>query len=62
MCPVCLVVAALVAGKVTGAGGLAAVAVSKFRPRSGAEKAPAPIATAHIKTKEDRNDKQHDFN
>jgi hypothetical protein len=30
MCPVCLATAALIAGKVTSAGGLAAIAMKKF--------------------------------
>jgi hypothetical protein len=30
MCPVCFATAALIAGKVTSAGGLAAIAIKKF--------------------------------
>jgi len=43
MCPVCIAAAALIAGKATSTGGVAALVVKKFRTRkldekSGAEK------------------------
>jgi len=41
MCPVCLTTAALIAGKVTSASGLAAIAIKKFGGKNAAEITPA---------------------
>jgi hypothetical protein len=41
MCPMCLTAAALIAGKVTSAGGLAAIAIKKFDGKIVADNSPA---------------------
>jgi hypothetical protein len=41
MCPACIATAALIAGSVTGAGGVAALVVNKFCARNAATKIPA---------------------
>jgi hypothetical protein len=41
MCPVCIATAALIAGKVTSAGGLAAIAIRKFGVKNAVDKNPA---------------------
>jgi hypothetical protein len=38
MCPVCLATAALIAGKVTSASGLAAIAIKKFGVKNAVDK------------------------
>jgi hypothetical protein len=42
MCPVCIATAALIASKVTSAGGLAAIGIRKFGVTNAAGKNPAP--------------------
>ena len=41
MCPVCLTTAVLIAGKVTSAGGFAAIAIRKFGVKNAADNSPA---------------------
>ena len=41
MCPICLTTAALIAGKVTSAGGLAAIAIKKFGGKDAIDCSPA---------------------
>jgi hypothetical protein len=41
MCPVCFATAALIAGKVTSAGGLAAIAIKKFGGKNAVDNTPA---------------------
>ena len=41
MCPVCLTTAALIAGSITSAGGLAAIAIRKFGGKSAIDNSPA---------------------
>jgi hypothetical protein len=41
MCPVCIATAALIAGKVTSAGGLAAIAIKKFGGKNAVDNTPA---------------------
>jgi hypothetical protein len=57
MCPVCLAAAALVAVKATSAGGLAAFAILKVRPKTAALHIPT-----ELETKEDRNVHHDDCN
>lgn len=40
MCPFCIATAAVLAGKVTGAGGLAAIAIKKLGGKSAADQHP----------------------
>jgi hypothetical protein len=61
MCPVCLIAAALTAGKLTGAGGLAAVAARKLHGKNSASDAPAHVTTVATKTEEDRNGQHRDI-
>jgi hypothetical protein len=55
MCPFCIAAAALVAGKVAAAGGLAVVVARPFRKKQ----APNPIP-AKPESKEDQNGKHPD--
>jgi hypothetical protein len=50
MCPVCIATAMLIAGSVTSAGGLAAIALWKFGVNNALEYQPSPTAA-----KEDRH-------
>jgi hypothetical protein len=59
MCPVCLAAAALLAGKATGAGGLAAVALRKLSTRKRPGESSQPIHT-QIQAKEDGDGKHDD--
>ena len=40
MCPVCIATAALIAGKVTSAGGFSAIAIKKFAVKKAADNDP----------------------
>jgi hypothetical protein len=54
MCPVCLATAAIIAGSVTGAGGLTALVAGKFRKRKAAQVFPK------AENKEDRHGSEPD--
>jgi hypothetical protein len=41
MCPICITTAALIAGSATSTGGLAAIAIRKFRAKNAQDKNPA---------------------
>jgi hypothetical protein len=48
MCPVCIATAALIAGKVTSASGLAAIAIRKFGVKNTLDKKPAQRRNQHV--------------
>ena len=45
MCPVCIATAALIAGKVTSTGGVAAIAIRKLGGKNAVENNPAPTSS-----------------
>lgn len=51
MCPFCIATAAVIAGKVTGAGGLAAIAVRKIGGKSAVDNHPARTSSSTSRTK-----------
>jgi hypothetical protein len=48
MCPVCIATAALIAGKVTSASALAAIAIRKFGVKNTLDKKPAQRRNQHV--------------
>ena len=45
MCPLCITTAALIAGKVTSAGGVSAIAIRKLGGKKAADNDPAPTSS-----------------
>jgi hypothetical protein len=50
MCPVCIATAALIAGKVTSTGGLAAIGIKRFSTKNNAGKNPGITAVGPSRT------------